>query len=461
MFTDGAGDYRESMPINMEPIIEDSGISSGYLRQPDGITELSSNNPGLDRGGINWNSKCYRVLGTEFSFIAEQGAASKIGDVKGSNKAKYDYSFDYLCVVAGGLAYLYDGSDFNRITDMDLGAPIIDVVWVDGYFMFTDGTSLIVTDLDDPFSVNPLKYGSSEVDPDKVVALKKIRNEVYAVNRNTIEVFDNIGGNLFPFQRIEGAQMTKGGISTDCVCTFMDTIAFVGGSRNEPLSVWIGSAGSVRKISTREIEKELAGYTENTLVLDSSLETVVFAGRNLLYLHLPNKTLVYNAEVSQSAGKHVWHQLISGANEEGQYLSRNYVYCYDKWMVGHPTENKLGMIDSDVKTHWGDIVRWRFGTKFLYNNSRGGLIHELELVGLPGNNALSESDQIYTQHSEDGRSWSKYKYITAGPQGNRSQRLRWRRQGRMSNYRTQRFGGTSNSRLAITRLEARVEPLAT
>jgi hypothetical protein len=67
----------------------------------------------------------------------------------------------------------------RQVTDPDLGV-VLDVVWVDGYFMTTDGEFLVVTELTDPTQVNPLKYGSSEVDPDPVVALLKLRNEVYA-----------------------------------------------------------------------------------------------------------------------------------------------------------------------------------------------------------------------------------------------------------------------------------------
>ena len=76
--------------------------------------------------------------------------------------------------------------------------------------MLTDGEFLIVTELNDPFSVSPLKYGSSEADPDPVKAILKLRNEPYALNRYTIEVFDNVGGEGFPFQRIEGAQTQTG-----------------------------------------------------------------------------------------------------------------------------------------------------------------------------------------------------------------------------------------------------------
>ena len=44
------------------------------------------------------------------------------------------------------------------MTDLDLGV-VLDFCWVDGYFMTTDGESLIVTELTDPMAVNPLKYG--------------------------------------------------------------------------------------------------------------------------------------------------------------------------------------------------------------------------------------------------------------------------------------------------------------
>jgi hypothetical protein len=106
-----------------------------------------------------------------------------------------DYSFDRLAIASGGRLYYWNGT-LTQVTDPDLGV-VLDVVWVDGYFMTTDGESLVVTELSDPTQVNPLKYGSSEVDPDPVVALLKLRNEVYALNRNTIEVFDNVGGEFF------------------------------------------------------------------------------------------------------------------------------------------------------------------------------------------------------------------------------------------------------------------------
>ena len=94
--------------------------------------------------------------------------------------------------------------------------------------------------MNDPFSVNPLKYGSSEIDPDPVVGLVSMRNEIYAINRNTIEVFRNIGGDLFPFQRVTGAQIERGAVGTHCAVAYLGRIAFMGGNRNEAVSVRMG-----------------------------------------------------------------------------------------------------------------------------------------------------------------------------------------------------------------------------
>jgi hypothetical protein len=94
--------------------------------------------------------------------------------------------------------YYWDGTTLTHVTDTDLG-PVVDMLWIDGYTMTTDGTSIIVTELNDPTSVLPLKYGSAEEDPDMVTGLIKSRDEAYALGQYTIQVFQNVGGNGFPF----------------------------------------------------------------------------------------------------------------------------------------------------------------------------------------------------------------------------------------------------------------------
>jgi Phage stabilisation protein len=456
IYTDGGSDFRTSYPRNMIPVPKQQGISQGYLRPAEGIVQLGSG-PGVDRGGINWNGLCYRVMGTKLVRVMDDGTTTTLGDVGSGGQVTFDYSFDRLAVASGGRFYYWDGATLNQVTDTDLGT-VKDFVWVDGYFMTTDGIYLVVTELNDPFAVSPLKYGSSEADPDEIVGILKLRNEIYALNRYSIEVFQNVGGDLFPFERIEGAQMTRGVIGTFAASIFMESLAFLGSGRNEAPAVWVGSNSSTAKISTREIDQILAGYSE-TVLADSVLETRVVNGHQLLYVHLPDQTLVYDGAGSQVVQEPVWFTLTSSIVDLGQYRARNFVWCYDKWLCGDPTTTNHGCLVNDVSSHYGSLNGWEFGTVIIYNEGKGAVFHELELVCLSGNVALDTNPTIWTSYTVDGRTWSQERSRSAGMQGERLKRLAWLQQGHMRHWRAQKFRGTSDSHLSVARLEVTVEAL--
>jgi hypothetical protein len=459
IFTDNGPDFRTSYPINLVPVPKISGISTGYLRPGDGII-ANGTGPGADRGGINWRGELYRVMGTKLVEISSAGVVRELGDVGGpvDELVTFDYSFNELAIASGGRLYYWNGGTLVQVTDPDLGI-VLDVVWVDGFFMTTDGEFLVVTELLDPTQVNPLKYGSSEIDPDPVVALLKLRNEIYALNRNTIEVFDNVGGPLFPFQRIDGAQIQKGVIGTFACCVFEETIAFLGSGRNEAPGLYLGANGMAKKISTQEVDEILLQFTEEQLA------TVKLEARNdrahqHLYIHLPDRTLVFDAAASQALQDFVWFTLTSTIVGFSQYRARNLVWAYDKWLVGDPQSSNIGYLDDTIGSHWGEQVRWEFGTLIVYNEGKGALFHEMELVSLTGRVALGIDPQISTSYSVDGLSYSQEKFIKVGTIGNTSKRLAWFQQGHMRNFRIQKFRGDSDSHVSFVRLEAKIEGLA-
>jgi hypothetical protein len=457
IYTDEKSDFRVALPRNYVPVAQKTGISEGYIRPGDGIVSLGTG-PGIDRGGIEWNGVMYRVMGTKLVRINSNWTVTELGDVGGSGQVTFDYSFDYLAVASSGNLYLWNGAALQQVTDSDLGT-VLDFVWVDGYFMTTDGEFLIVTELNNPFSVDPLKYGSSEFNPDPIKALLKLRNEVYALNRYSIEVFDNVGGTNFPFQRIDGAVIEKGVIGTHACCEFMQTIAFLGGGHNEQPAVWLGNNATARKISTREIDLILLEYTEEQLS-SVLLENRVSEGHQSLYVHLPDKTLVFDFSISEAANQSIWYVLTSSLVGDAQYRARNLVWAYGKTIVGDPQSSSFGYLSNSVSTHWGQRIGWIFGTSIVYNEGRGVLFNELELVALTGRAEFGVDPTIWTQYTLDGVTWSQEKPISAGLRGDRLKRLCWFRQGSMRNWRAQRFRGTSDAHMSVTRLEVKLEPLA-
>lgn len=445
---DGA-DFRTAFPLNLIPVPKATGISDGYLRPSEGI-ETITDGGGVNRGGYVWRGTHYRVMGATFMSISTGGATTAIGTIPGTDWCTFDESFDYLGINGGGMLYYYDGAALVEVTDPDLGT-CLDFVWINGYFISTDGQFLVSSDINDPFAFNPLRYASSEISPDPVVALQKLRNEIYAVNRYTIEVFGALTnpGLGFPFARIEGAQIMKGAVGSRACCEFMQALAFVGSGDNQPPGVWMGQSGTVVKLSTREIDVALRGYSDGTLA-GIVLESRQDAGHEFLYVHLPDQTLVYDGAASAATEQPVWFVLKS----ETGYRARGFVWAYGQWNVADPFGTLIGRLSTSVGSHYGEHVHWSFATPVIYGEGRGVQVHELELVALTGSVAFGDDPLIATSYSFDGETWSQSRFIRAGRQGERAKRLVWDRQGDFQNYRIQRFEGDSRAHLSFARLEA-------
>ena len=460
VYADTAPALRVSYPVNQQPVPMASGISDSFLRPADGIVSLGTG-PGVDRGGINWNGICYRVMGSKLVTVSAGGVVTVLGDVGNDGRmATMDYSFDLLGVASGGNLFFWDpvAGTLTQNTDPDLGT-VVDVVWVDGYWMTTDGEFLVVTELGNPLAVNPLKYGSSEADPDPVVGLLKVRNEVYAINRNTIEVFDNVGGDLFPFGRIDGGQVEKGALGTHTACVYLEQIAMLGSGFNEAPGIYLAANASTQKISTQEIDDLLLTFSEAQLS-QIKLEARNDRNHQLLYVHLPDRTVVFDGAASEALKQPIWFVLTSTLAGFEQYRARNMVWCYDRWLVGDTQSSAVGAFTAAVSSHWGDRVRWEFGTVILYNEAKGAIMHELELVALTGSMDLDVNPQISTSYTLDGLTWSQDRFISAGTIGQRQKRLTWYKQGFLRKWRAQRFRGDSSAHLSPIRLEMRAEALA-
>jgi len=451
-------DFKSEYPLNLIPVPKSQGISEGYLRPAEGIITIADGG-GINRGGTRWRDEHYRVSGINLIKVGADNTVTIIGPVGatgGFNYATFAQSFDYLAINAGGKVFMYDGTTLTQVTDPDLGVSL-DIEWANGYFISTDGESLISSDINDPFSYNLLRYASSEINPDPVVALQKLRNEIYAVNRYTIEVFSAITnpGTGFPFGRIEGAQIMKGAVGSRACCEFMQGLAFLGSGDNQPPAVWVGASGQAVKLSTRDIDDALKTYADDVIEA-VVLEARADRGHEFLYIHLPDKTFVYDGMASATLQQPIWFVLKS---TNSGYRARGMVWCYNQWNVADPFGSLIGKYSDDVGSHYGDLTMWKFSTPVIYGEGKGVQVHELELVALSGSVDIDDDPVIATEYSLDGLAWSQPRYIKAGRRGERNKRLTWDKQGEFRNWRIQRFSGDSRAHLAFARLEARIEAL--
>lgn len=187
------GSLVTSHPVNLRQKTVESGISRGQLVTLPGVRTLSTG-PGRDRGGIVWNGVQYRVMGGSFVSVSGSGAISVIGSVADDGRpCGFIYGYDRLAVRAAEKLYYYDSAALEEVTDPDLGR-VVDLTWLGGYFITTDGRFIVVSELNNATAIDPLKYGEPESDPDPTTGVLALNEELLAFGRHSIQVFRNVGG---------------------------------------------------------------------------------------------------------------------------------------------------------------------------------------------------------------------------------------------------------------------------
>lgn len=433
------GEFAETLPVNLEPVSIDSGISKGMLRSAMGANTIGTG-PGLDRGGILYNGVCYRVMGTKLVTVSPVGAVTILADVGAGGPVGLTYGFGRLAIQSGVNLFYWDGATLTQVTDTDLG-PCYDVAWMNQQFFSTDGQYIIAADITDPTNITATRYGSAESSPDAITGIIPLRNEMYVCGTETIEVQTYTGGEDFPLTASPGATIPIGVVGSRAKCAFSQTFAFVGAGRNHATAVWLAAEGTATKLSTRIVDDLIAKVRDQSNI---QLEARVSRDEERLYVHLPTCSLVYLFRASQMAQTAVWYIVSSGLGDGRAYRARNAVLVDGVWIVGDTESNAIGVLtegptpnaigdpqvfmstsvdsetwsiekacsagrsgDRNAKVSWrphrrssgymnfrfrgetglplfGEAVGWSFTTDLAYNGAKSFITHELELVGLPG-----------------------------------------------------------------------------
>jgi hypothetical protein len=437
------GGFATSYPTNLEHRVVESGVSQGQLVSTRGVSVLATG-PGMDRGGIYWNGVHYRVMGTKLVTVAGS-TITTLGDVGGSSLVRMAYSFDRLAIVSDGRLFYWDGSALTEVTDPDLGT-VEDVAWIDGYFALTDGEFPIVTDLLDPTSIDPLRYGSAETDPDPVTGVENMNEEMVVVGRHTIQFFQNAGTQGFPFRNVRGSAIPFGCVGPNAKCQIGGTLAFVGSGRMEPLGVFVVSGGTAVRISTREIEELFEGVDEALI----EVEARRFGEDDHLIVHTPDASAMMKIRTTVQAQTRLWTILHSGRFDG--YRPRRAVWDGSRHVVGDCESSALGVLSDSITEHFGEIAEWQFDVGLLYNAGTGLVLEEIELTGqFP----LDRESTVFLSVTRDGEVWSNE--VARRMQGYRGERCLWRPQVRMPAMSGARFRG--NGRVSIARCDINGEAL--
>lgn len=464
----------ESLPfsaqrcINWIPTVaENQALATNALMQPAGLKQLVDSSLGANRGAYVMKEVPYFVNGTSLISVSSANVVTNHGTITGTSRVSMATNGQYLVVlVPSSTCYVYDriAGTILAVTDGDFRAAST-VVFKDGYFVFSssDGAVFFNSSLNDPYSYDALDFGSAEINPDKIVALHVNHNELFVCGSETIELFQNVGGAGFPFQRISGANIQKGVRAQHSLVEFDNTFCFVGGGLNEAPAVWkVTGSSSATKISTDAIDKEIQRYTqdeiEQSFALTFSRHGQFLALFTFESARIPSRTFVYNATASAMAGRSVWFELQTGATDN-RFRVQSVVLAYGKLMVGDSLGGIIGQLDTDTLDYYGEHIFRQVATAPFNQDGLPVFNGDFEATFESGVGLTSGSDPIVRLDISDngGRSFGFETTRGIGKIGEYGQRSIWRRQGRFPVSRVVRLTITDKVKANLLRLAATSE----
>jgi len=448
-------DYRDKIPVNMYGILRNTLGSNGYMYQMPGLT-LHGTASGIDRGGI-WCSAegfedQYRVSGTNMISVDSLGVETILGTIPGTEQCVFTFTFNNVIVVGNKqLFYFNPTAGFREITDGGLVGKPISVVFVAQFVVLTDGQRIYHSQILDEESFPPNNEAVAEFVPDRTLALKKNEdNELVPFCKFSTEHFIFNGAQSgFAFTPLD-RKASKLGVSGTKSLSELEGIWYTVGRREETApSCYTYSAGSAKKIASREIEQVLKKYTDDELST-TTVDALTLDKIKLVFYHFPNDTYLFNATIAESQGvDNAWSKIKTDVTGDLTYRARNFVRDprIGKWIVGDKRNSNIGIFDESVATHYDEVAEWLLFTAFLKLETLS--IDQLEIETIPGIVNDIEDATVFVSRTDDGRTHGQEWTRLYGDQWQYNQRFYIRRFGYVRHWMGFKFRGASRNRMAF------------
>ena len=464
----------ESLPVSSQVcknmyvnIPETQGkISDAQLFPAPGLVEIAySGDNEINRGAHVLSGKPYFVNGNKLYRLQSSDELIELGEIEGSKRVSMTDNGRQLLIIVPGtrVGYIYTEQDGltqitdSTFTDTDKAAPEI-CVFIDGYFVVTRGSKeFFCSNLNNGLVYGALDFGSAEADPDVIRSAHVHKNQLYIFGSETIEVFQNVGGVGFPFQRIQGFVIPKGIAAPFSVKEFDSSFVFIGQGVDESPKIYIFTGSGVAPISTTSIDfllQEGSTDIENAFVWAYSFRGATFVGFSNV-----NGTFVYDSQASKLVGKKVWHTRDSYQLAfKTRWRVNSIVTAYGKLIAGDSEGGTIGRIDNKAATEYGNPLLREFALQTLENNSSRMFFNSIEAV-LDSGLGLEDGStpKIRMSYSDDGRTYCPERTRSTGKVGQYSIKAKWAQLGSTDRYRIFKFNFDDPVRLVVLKVVINID----
>lgn len=439
--------------VNAYPVIPQAdAISQRALLRTPGISQFATVAETNSRGAIKFNDGTpYRVIGNSLISTDSSGVITNHGTITGTSDVSIDSNGiniaiqdpdgdSYFFTPGTNTLELNDGAVFQSFGQAKT------VTFKDGFYVYTT-TSIFFSSsaktVNDGKDFNALDFLDAEISPDQLVAGHNNHNQLYILGETTIEVFATIATSGFPFQRIPGALIQKGCAAPNSVVDFDNSFLFIGGDVGEKPAIWKAVGSNATKISTSSID-QLIQKNSKEVISKARAFTHAENGNYFAVFTIGDNTFGYDATTSALSGKHEWHERQTGITDGNGFQVWRAIHgikAFGKIQVGDDRSGKIGELDFDTKTEYGDKVERFFTTKPFMADGNTIFSHEIELLMEVGvGDATTPDPQVRMDYSDNGgKTFVSEISKSMGRVGEYKTRIRWTRLGSIPNHRMLRF----------------------
>ena len=386
------------------------------LTRSPGIASWTTVGTGSIAGMLPALNKLYTVSGSSLYETDSNKVSTLLGSVGSPGNIDMAANGSAVVVVNEPNAFYWDGSTFGQITDADFtsrGAG--DVEFLDNFMLFRepDSDRFFGADLGTVTDFDALQFANSDANPDILNGMKVDHRQVVLASANSMEIFQNTGASGFPIERAINGYVEQG-------CLNGRTL-----QKQDQTVFWLADDYTVRKlsgltpvrVSTHAIEQAIGQRT----IATASAFTYSQYGHLFYVLNFSDGTFVYDATAD------TWHERLTYGDDS--WKIKHHAQAFGLELVGDSQSNKIGYLDADTYSEFGDLQRMEWTYQPVYAEGRRAFHSRLEVVLETGVGLVTgqgSDPQLMMDYSDDGGlTWNSLPNRSIGGIGERYVRCIW------------------------------------
>ena len=370
----------------------------------------------------NPRDQLYVVSGPDLFLVTRAGGKAYVGSVGTATRIDISSNTDSLVIVNEPRAYYYKGATLAEITDDDFvsrGAG--DIEFLDNFMCFRepDSNRWFIADIGSTSDFDALQFAKCDDAPDQLVGMKADHGLMLNFGAKTLEMWENTGASGFTFERIVNGTIEVGCLNAKTIGRVFNQI------------LWVSDDYMVRRldginpsiVSTHAINQKLA----KEAILESF--TYEHEGHGFYCLTTAESTYVFDVVTQE------WSERKS--HGQNNWKPRYHAQFDGKELVADWNSNKVGYLDYETYTEWGEPQRMEWTYQNVYASGQRAFHDRLEIVletGVGTTTGQGQDPQIMLQKSDDGgKTWQSLPDRSFGKLGKRQSRAVWHNLGSARN----------------------------